>query len=106
MAMYKYVGRDETGKLIRGTLEANSRREVMSKLRRQGISPREITETKPSIFNRDLNIGGSRVKAEDFVIYCRQFATLIRAGVTIVDATNILADQTESKVLRQTLKEV
>lgn len=106
MAMYKYVGRDETGKLKRGTLEANSRREVMSKLRRQGISPREITETKPSIFNRDLNIGGSRVKAEDFVIYCRQFATLIRAGVTIVDATNILADQTESKVLRQTLKEV
>lgn len=106
MAMYKYVGRTEKGSLKRGTIEGNSRREVMNKLRAQGISPREITETKPSIFNRDLNIGGSGVKAEDFVIYCRQFATLIRAGVTIVDATNILADQTESKVLRKTLKDV
>src|SRR5699024_8637200 len=106
MAIFKYVGRTAAGKLKRGTIDASSRREAINQLRNEGISPREVTETKPSIFNRDLNIGGSGVKAEDFVIYCRQFATLIRAGVTIVDATNILADQTESKVLRKTLKDV
>src|SRR5690625_1387088 len=106
MAMYRYVGRTASGSIKRGTIEANSRREVMNKLRTQGISPREITETKPSIFNRDLNIGGSRVKPEDFVIYCRQFATLIRAGVTIVDATEILAEQTESKALKKALEDV
>lgn len=105
MAMYKYVGRNEKGALKRGTLEAGSRRDVINKLRAQGISPREITETKPSIFNRDLSIG-SGVKMEHFVIYCRQFATLIRAGVTIVESTNILAEQTESKGLKKALKEV
>lgn len=106
MQMYKYAGRTRDGALKRGTIEGTSRRDAMNKLRKQGISPRELTETKPSIFNRDLSIGGNRVKAEDFVIYCRQFATLIRAGVTIVEATNILTEQTESKALKKTLQEV
>lgn len=105
MAVYKYVGRTASGSLKRGTIEGTSRREVMNQLREQGISPREIEETKPSIINRDITIGNP-VKAEHFVIYCRQFATLIRAGVTIVDATNILADQTESKALKKALQEV
>lgn len=102
--MYKYVGRTEKGLLKKGTIEADSRRDAINKIRAQGISPREIKETKPSILNRDLSIGGNRVKMEHFVVYCRQFATLIRSGITIVDATNILAEQTESKALRQTLK--
>lgn len=106
MEMYKYVGRTRDGSLKRGTIEGRSRRDAINQLREQGISPRELTETKPSIFNRDLAIGGSRVKAEDFVIYCRQFATLIRAGVTIVEATNILAEQTESKALKKILRDV
>lgn len=106
MAIFKYVGRTAAGKLKRGTIDASSRREAINQLRNEGISPRELTETKPSIFNRDLNLGGSGVKSEDFVIYCRQFATLIRAGVTIVDATNILAEQTESKGLKKVLNQV
>jgi len=105
MEMYKYVGRTASGVLKRGTIEGTSRRDAMNQLREKGISPRELTETKPSIFNRDLAIGNG-VKAEDFVIYCRQFATLIRAGITIVDATKILADQTESKGLKKALKQV
>jgi len=106
MLMFKYSGRTKDGNLKRGTIEGRSRQDVINKLRQQGISPRELAETKPSIFNRDLSIGGSAVKNEHFVIYCRQFATLIRAGVTIVEATNILADQTESKGLQKVLKEV
>lgn len=104
--MYKYVGRTKKGSLKRGTIEGSSRYDAIQKLREKGISPREITETKPSIFNKDLAIGGNRIKNEHFVIYCRQFATLIRAGVTIVEATNILANQTESKGLKKVLAEV
>lgn len=106
MEMYKYVGRSREGKLKKGTIEAESRRDAMHQLREQGISPRELTETKASIFNRDLSIRNNKVKAEDFVVYCRQFATLIRAGVTIVDSTNILAEQTESKALKKALHDV
>lgn len=106
MLFYKYIGRSPDGALKKGTIEAKSKSDALRRLRSQGISPREVTETKPSIFQRDLNIGKNRMKNEDFVIYCRQFATLIRAGITIVEATNILAQQTESKLLKETLKKV
>src|SRR5699024_4818442 len=106
MLVYKYVGRTRKGSLKRGTIQGTSKKDAIQKLRDKGISPRELTETKPSIFNRDLSIGGNTVKNEHFVIYCRQFATLIRAGVTIVEATNILAEQTESKALKNALQQV
>lgn len=104
MLTFKYVGRTKNGSVKRGIIEGISRNDVIGKLRESGISPREITETKPSVFNRDLSIGGNTVKNEHFVIYCRQFATLIRAGITIVESTNILAEQTESKALKKVLK--
>src|SRR5690625_2336311 len=104
MLMFKYSGRTKEGDLKRGSVEGRNRQDAINKLRQQGISPRELTETKPSIFNRDLSIGGNTVNNEHFVIYCRQFATLIRAGVTIVEATNILAEQTDSKGLQRVLK--
>src|SRR5699024_10240903 len=103
MLVYKYVGRTRKGSLKRGTIQGTSKKDAIQKLRDKGISPRELTETKPSIFNRDLSLSGNSVKNEHFVIYCRQFATLIRAGVSIVEATNILANQTESKALQKVL---
>lgn len=106
MMTFKYVGRTRQGKLKRGTIEGTSRNAVIQQLREDGISPREVVEAKPSIFTKDISFGGSSVKSEDFVIYCRQFATLIRAGVSIVEATNILQDQTESKALKKVLKQV
>lgn len=106
MLVFKYTGRTRDGKVKRGTIEGSSRNDAIRKLRQEGISPREVEETKPSIFNRDIAIGGNRVKTEDFIIYCRQFATLIRAGISIVESTNILASQTESKALQKVLVEV
>lgn len=73
-------------------------------MREKGINPRQIEESK-SILHKDLNLG-SKVKNQDFVIYCRQFATLIRAGVSIVESTNILARQTKNKPLKKALEEV
>lgn len=106
MAMYKYVGRTEKGAIKKGTIEGATKSQAIQALREKGIRPRELTETKATIFNKDISIGGDRVKSEDFVIYCRQFATLIRAGVSIVDSTNILAQQTESKGLKKALGQV
>lgn len=106
MQMYKYVGRTKRGSMKRGTIEGTSRNQAIIALREKGISPREVTETKATIFNKNLSIGGSSVKHQHFVIYCRQFATLIRAGISIVEATNILTGQTESKGLKKVLVEV
>lgn len=106
MLFYKYVGRTKDGKLRKGTIEGRSRSDAIQRLRTKGISPRELIETKPSLFQRDLTLGKNRVKNEHFVIYCRQFATLIRSGITIIDATQILSEQTESKGLKNVLIEV
>ena len=101
MAVYKYVGRTKRGNMKRGTVEAVNKTQAVAKLREQGISPREINEAK-GVLNKEITIGNP-VKQQDFVIYCRQFATLIRAGVSIVNSTNILARQTESKHLAKIL---
>lgn len=108
MTVYKYVGRTVKGALKRGTIESESRNEALRELRDKGIIPRELTETKATIFNRNVSLGkgGKSVKNRDFVIYCRQFGTLIRAGIPIVDATHILSSQTESKAMRQALLNV
>jgi len=106
MPMYKYVGRTVTGARTTGTMEAVSQADLKQKLRAKRISPREIKETKATSLNRDLQLGEKKVKPEHFVIYCRQFATLIRAGVTIAESTNILAHQTKSKALKAALTDV
>ena len=104
MTVFKYAGRTKTGVTKKGIIDATSKASAVARLREQGINPREIEESN-SLLHMDLNIGGS-VKSQDFVIYCRQFATLIRAGVSIVDATNILARQSTSKPLKKALDKV
>lgn len=104
MTVFKYAGRTKAGEAKKGTITASSRNTAISKLRQQGINPRTIEESK-SILHKEITIGGA-VKTEDFVIYCRQFATLIRAGISIVEATNILARQSTSKPLKNALEHV
>ncbi|MEG0472503.1 MAG: type II secretion system F family protein [Solibacillus sp.] len=104
MTVYKYAGRTKAGVAKKGTIDAINKQAAIGKLREQGINPREIAEST-SILHKDLSIGGA-VKNQDFVIYCRQFATLIRAGVSIVEATNILARQSSSKKLKKALENV
>ncbi|MCM3316874.1 type II secretion system F family protein [Rummeliibacillus stabekisii] len=104
MTVYRFTGRNIQGVMEKGTIEADSKQIAIKKLRDRGINPRQIDESK-SILHRDLSLGKA-MKNEDFVIYCRQFATLIRAGISIVEATHILADQTSSKGLKKALKGV
>ncbi|AOV07599.1 type II secretion system F family protein [Sporosarcina ureilytica] len=101
MPVYKYSGRTSSGEMKKGTISAPSEKEAITKLRNQGINPREIEESN-SILHKELSFT-KKVKNEDFVIYCRQFETLIRAGVSVVEATHILANQTSSKSLKNAL---
>lgn len=101
MARYKYAGRDRKGKK-QGVVTAGSKREAMVQLKEKGIKVTEINEIPETLLTKEISFG-SPVKLQDFVIYLRQFATLIKAGISVVDATAILAEQTESKALRKAL---
>jgi type IV pilus assembly protein PilC len=104
MARFKYNGRDRRGKK-NGIVTAASRRDAMVKLKEDGIRVIDITEIPETLMTKDITIGNP-VKLQHFVIYLRQFATLLQAGVTIVEATAILAIQTESKTLKKILLDV
>lgn len=105
MAQFKYEGRDRSGRKKAGVITAVSRREAAAKLREKGIRPLALAEVPPSIWNKEISFGRA-VKLQHFVIFLRQFATLVRAGVTIVDSIRILAEQTESKPLAKTLLDI
>jgi len=104
LTVFRYSGRTKTGAQKKGIIDATNKKAALEKLRAQGINARELEESK-SILHKDLKIGG-KVKHQDFVIYCRQYATLIRAGVSIVEATHILGSQTKSKALKMALEQV
>ena len=104
MVVFKYSGRTTQGALKKGIVDATNKQAAIVKLRAQGINPRELEESN-SILHKELSLG-VKVKNEHFVIYCRQFATLIRAGVSILESTKILSDQTSSKPLKKGLMDV
>ncbi len=99
-----------SGKTVRGTVEsgemtAGTREEVISLLRRRNITATVVTEkTKKGI--RDKFSFGGRVKDKDIVIFTRQFATMIDAGLPLVQALDILSTQVENKTLGKTLAQV
>ncbi|ASS67701.1 MULTISPECIES: type II secretion system F family protein [unclassified Paenibacillus] len=105
MAQFQYHVKSGSGKQLKGMLTAMDKPSAMEELRRRGLIVLSLDEHRNTVFNMDIYIGNP-VKTAHFIVYCRQFATLIRAGVTIVDATEILAQQTESKALRKALQDV
>ncbi|WP_338653113.1 type II secretion system F family protein [Lysinibacillus sp. Y5S-8] len=104
MTVFRYSGRTKTGAPKKGIIEAPNKKIAMEKLRAQGINARELQESN-SILHKDIAIG-TKVKHQEFVIYCRQYATLIRAGVPVVEATRILGEQTRNKPLKRALMQV
>jgi len=104
LTIFRYSGRTKTGAPKKGIIEAPNKKVAMEKLRTQGINARELQESN-SILHKDIAFG-TKVKHQEFVIYCRQYATLIRAGVPVVEATHILGEQTRSKPLKRALMQV
>ncbi|WP_214695311.1 type II secretion system F family protein [Exiguobacterium sp. s160] len=106
MAIFQYEGKLLNGKRKKGRITAVSLREAKDKLRQESILVTDLSELESTGLNKEVNILPERVKIEHLIMYVRQFATLIRAGVPIVRATSILRVQSESKVLKKTLSQV
>ncbi|SEU14709.1 type II secretion system F family protein [Paenibacillus sp. NFR01] len=105
MPQFEYQVRTNAGKSLKGKLTAMDKASAMDELRKRGLTVFTLTEQRNSILSMEIYIGNP-VKSIHFIVYCRQFATLLRAGVTILDATRILAEQTESKPLSKALQDV
>lgn len=105
MAHYAFLVKDQKGKARRGLIESSDKKAALEELKRRGVVVLSLEEKRSYAFNTEIYFGNP-VKYADFVIYCRQFATLIRAGVTIAESNRILSEQTESKALKKALVDV
>ena len=105
MPTFIYEARDRAGKRKRGKVEAGSKPAAIVELKRQGLALLAIEQESKSLLQKEIDIGRP-VKSQDFIVFLRQLATLIKAGIGIVDSIHILSQQSESKVLRRILLEV
>jgi type IV pilus assembly protein PilC len=106
MPVYKWQGVSPKGETLKGEMEATSREAVIIRLRSQRIQPNASRiKEKGKGLDYEINIPtfGSPVKARDVVIFTRQFATMIDAGLPIVQCLQILASQTDSKAFRKVI---
>lgn len=102
---FKWVGRDRAGSSQRGQIQAENEAQARTMLRQQQIiastvrpAPKEIHFSLPGF--------GSKVRDRDIVIYTRQFATMIDAGLPLVQCLGVLEDQTENPALASTIGKV
>ena len=99
---FQYKVRDKAGNMVTGTLVADSELLVLQRLREMGYTPLEVGKEKKGL-NLEINIRKAKVKLKDLSVFSRQFATMINSGLPILRALSILSEQTENKLLAETL---
>ena len=105
MAEFQYRVITPEGKEKKGTMEGKSIEQVSGVLKAQKNVILSVSEA--SLMNRDINFSlGGRVSARDYSIFCRQFVSIISAGVSIINALEMMRDQTENRTLKKALGEV
>lgn len=104
MARFKYEGRDARSART-GIVVADNKREAALKLKREGIRVKNLTEQAETALTKEIQLG-KPVKRQHFIMFLRQFSTLLRAGVTIVEAIRILSLQVDGKQFKKILTEV
>jgi type IV pilus assembly protein PilC len=105
MQKFKYTARDATsGQMIKANIEAENEQEAAKLIRKEGLSPLEITEE--SQVSGSLRDKLNRVKSKDKVLFSRQLSTLINAGLPLVQSLHNVAEQTTNKKLKSVIEQV
>src|SRR6476646_1655259 len=103
MPAFTYTARALNGDLRTATIDAPSRDEVVAQLRRQRLNVVKIDEAAQAANKKK---SGGKISMRDVVIFTRQFSTMINSGLPLVQALDILAKQTENKVLQEVTRNV
>jgi type IV pilus assembly protein PilC len=104
MPVFEYTARTLKGDLVTDKVDLPSKDDVVAHLRKNRMIVVQVREAKSGGMNIKLFGGG--IKTRDVVIFTRQFATMINAGLPLVQALDILAQQTENKDLASITKQV
>ena len=103
MPTYDYVAVNRFGKKVKSSVEANSLTNAKTSLRNAGLT---ILEIKPqTVMNKDIELPFTgNPTAKDMAVFCRQFVSILRAGVSVSVVLGMLAQQTANKKLRDAVR--
>lgn len=104
METFSYKAVNPAGKDVKGSVEAESKEEATRKIKEQGLVP--VSIGKQGALDKDVNIPmfkGKKIPARDMSVFCRQFASILKAGVSVINALEMLAEQTENKKLKEAI---
>lgn len=112
MATYNYVAKDALGKVITGTTEAENEQILVRRLREKGYWVQKVSAARSAApapgkaRKKSAFSGFGRVSGRDLSVFCRQFATMIDAGVSLVRCLAVLEEQSTSGRLRGIIREI
>lgn len=107
MPTFAWTGRSRDGKSAKGTMDAANEAAVVSNLRRQGVQANKVKAAGKGL-NAELNIGflKPKITTKDLVVFTRQFATMIDAGLPLVQCLDILSSQQDNKTFKEILLKI
>lgn len=107
MPIFFYKARDGKGALVSGQVESTSVQDLSESLFQQGMIPLMVREVKPGGTNwRELGEKFAKVKAEELMIFTRQFFTLFKAGVSMDTILGTVSNQINSRALKNAVKKI
>lgn len=105
MAVYKYEIIDPNGKHKKGTIDANDELTARQTLKTDGSTL--VSIAMAGALDKEVNISfGAPVKPKELAVFCNMFKSILAAGVTIIEALGMLAEQTENKKFKAVIEEV
>ena len=105
MTDYTYLAIDGRGKEKKGTIQAESKKEAALMIKKKELTLIQLDEA--TILTKDIELSfGGKVKTRDLSVFCRQFISMINAGVTIIAALDMLSVATENKTMAKTIVKV
>ncbi|HXH62065.1 MAG TPA: type II secretion system F family protein [Fimbriimonadaceae bacterium] len=104
MPVYSYTFKDPNGSVQKGTTEAESEDKLRARFEEQGIELVEVTMIKKRGALRSTGFG--KVKLTNLAVFCRQFSTMVDAGVSLVRCLDVLGRQTQDPKLKKILMDL
>ncbi len=101
MAIFSYLAIDKNGKEIKGTLDTKTREDAVNELKQSGSLVISIEEAGALNKEVKLEIFSKKPKSRDLSVFCRQFVSIIDAGVPLATALEMLGEQTNNKMLAE-----
>jgi type IV pilus assembly protein PilC len=105
MPVYTWKGKTRQGTVTAGVMEAANEEAVMTQLRGQMLTPMKV-KVKPKDISEYIGFLKTPIRTKDLVIFTRQFATMIDAGLPLVQCLKILGDQQENPTFKKIIEEV